>query len=68
MRQRIWRQLRRSHRRYENIGKIGGKPKGVRDVIQGSGKGGTSFRVGDTAVNPLMSHDFTIGEIGSFKR
>ena len=36
----------------ENLGTIGGKPKGVGDVFQGSDACGTSFRVGDMGYDP----------------
>ena len=46
----------------ENLSKGGGKIKGVGDVIQGGGAGGTSFWVGDVGYDPLrkpepLKHD-----------
>ena len=35
-----------------NLGKRGGKTKGVRDVLQGFGAGSTSFWVGDVGDDP----------------
>ena len=37
----------------ENLSKGWGKIKGVGDVIQGGGAGGTSFWVGDVGYDPL---------------
>ena len=36
-----------------NIGNGGGQPKGVRDVFQGGGTGGTDFWGGDIGDDPL---------------
>ena len=41
----------------DNLAKVGGKPKGVGDVLQGGGEGSTSFRVGDVGDDPFMGRN-----------